>query len=195
MKKSATLPLITVLVLSSLVMVNAVSAQSIPKPPVPEFTVKYVAHPYDVPTTYSTDPYTGETITHEGYHVENKSIEVWITNQAFTPYTDKEGDLIRLYYDVRVKGHFGDSWASIFHGSSESEEYTIEYYIVGESAADDMMRNLSAGDQLDFQVEAKIGKYSQFIDNRQENRSSSMYVSVFTGETSGWSETQTVTIP
>ena len=50
------------------------------KPSVPEFTVKLVAHPYDVPTTYSTDPYTGETITHAGYHMENKSIEVSIKN-------------------------------------------------------------------------------------------------------------------
>ena len=64
---------------------------SIPKPSVPEFTVKAVSHPYDVPTTYSTDPYTGETITHEGYHVENKSIEVWIKNQPFTPYADADG--------------------------------------------------------------------------------------------------------
>ena len=36
----------------------------IPKPSVPEFTVALVDTSYDVPTTYSTDPYTGKQLTH-----------------------------------------------------------------------------------------------------------------------------------
>jgi hypothetical protein len=78
MSKLATLLFITVLTVSSLVMVGSVFAQSIQTPSVPEFTVKLVAHPYDVPPTTTTtiDQYTGQEIvtTIPGYHVENKSI-------------------------------------------------------------------------------------------------------------------------
>ena len=78
----------------------------------PEFTVRLVAHPYDVPPTTTTtiDQYTGKEIvtTTPGYHVENKSIEITVTNQPFIPYTDAEGHLINLYYNVRFKGHFGE---------------------------------------------------------------------------------------
>ena len=51
----------------------------------PEFSVKLVSHPYDVPTTTTVwvDPYTGEktTTTNQGYHVENRSIEITRTKR------------------------------------------------------------------------------------------------------------------
>jgi len=85
------LMLLTLLVLSTFVMVKAVFAESIQAPYVPEFTVELVAHPYDVPpvTTTTIDQYSGEEIvtTIPGYHVENKSIEITIKNQPFTPFT------------------------------------------------------------------------------------------------------------
>jgi hypothetical protein len=69
--KHLALALILLLATSSMLWVESVSAQSIPKPSVPEFSLKYVDHSYDVPTTYGTDPYTGKTIiTQEGYHVQ-----------------------------------------------------------------------------------------------------------------------------
>jgi len=161
------------------------------KPSVPEFTVKLVAHPYDVPTTYSTDPYTGETITHAGYHVENKSIEVSIKNQPFTPYTDMDGKSINLYYNVRVKGHFEENWTELFSASGEypsagsypkqdyGSQYTIVFY----------PRIVPSNGQMDFQVEALVGYYTQvYLGNTPA------YYDVFTGETSDWSNTQTITI-
>jgi hypothetical protein len=60
-------------------MTNPVNAQKstpninapIPTPSIPEFTIKYVDHSYDVPTTTTshTTPYTGETttVTRQGY--------------------------------------------------------------------------------------------------------------------------------
>jgi hypothetical protein len=72
MSKLATLLFFTVLTVSSLVMVETAFAQSIPKPSVPEFTLVLVDSSYDVPTTYSIDPYTGDNVTHNGYHVEDK---------------------------------------------------------------------------------------------------------------------------
>ena len=81
----ATLLLIIALMASNLIAVQALTIDDIPKPLTPEFTVKIVAHPYDVPpkTTTTIDQYTGKetTTTQPGYHVENKSIEITIKNQ------------------------------------------------------------------------------------------------------------------
>lgn len=126
MSRSLVLLLITVLVLSSLVMVGSVFAQS-----VPEFTLKLVAHPYDVPSTYEIDPYTGEKIiTSYGYHEENKSIEVTIKNQPFTSTLDASGNYTSLYYNVRYKGNYADEWSPseqsltrIFYDASNSDNF------------------------------------------------------------------------
>lgn len=69
-------------------MVKPAHAQSIPTPSVPEFTVKFVNASYEVPTSYSTDPYTGQNVTHSSYFVENSSIELTITNQPFVSFID-----------------------------------------------------------------------------------------------------------
>jgi hypothetical protein len=194
MNKRATLLLITVLAVSSLIVVKSAFAQSIPKPSVPEFTVKLVAHPYDVPTTYTTDPYTGENITYPGYHVENRSIESTIKNQPSV-----WGENYTLYYNVRVKGYFEKNWTELQSHSAQSDsKYTVlslpVYY--------------PPKAQVDFQVEA-------IIIHSYENRVFSddwlaqhplaevmqpgledIYEQEFTiVGTSGWSETQTVTIP
>ena len=110
--------MINVLIFTSITYVSTVQAESsIPKPSVPEFTVKLASYPYDVPptTTTTADPYTGkETITTQpGYRVENKSIELTIKNQPFTPYTDAEGHIVNMYYNVHVKGHFEDCWREL----------------------------------------------------------------------------------
>src|SRR3972149_2373794 len=89
MNKKISLLLILALTASSLTAVKGVSVESIPKPSAPEFTVKIVSYPYDVPpkTTTTIDQYTGKetTTTTPGYHVENKSIEVAIKNPQFAP--------------------------------------------------------------------------------------------------------------
>ncbi len=46
-----------IFVTSSMMMVK--SAYSISAPSIPEFAVTLIAHPYDLSTTYSTNPYTG----------------------------------------------------------------------------------------------------------------------------------------
>jgi hypothetical protein len=194
MGKRAALLLIPILALASLIMVETVFAQPIAKPSVPEFTVKLVEHPYDVPTTYSIDKYTGENITNPGYHVENKTIEISIKNPP-TFY----GENNILYYNVRVKGHFEKNWTELQSYSAQSDsEYTVlslpVYY--------------PPKAQVDFQVEA-------IIVHSYENRVFSddwlaqhplaevmqpgledIYEQEFEiVGTSGWSETQTVTIP
>ena len=120
---------------------------STPTLAVPEFTVELVAYPYDVPTTYSTNPYTGETITHQSYHVENKSIEVRIRNQPFTTYHDADGHEVNLYYNVNIKGHFEESWTWSERYSPSTSEYTVL----------NLPENYPAEAQVDFEVDAILG--------------------------------------
>ncbi len=216
MSKPATLILIAVLVLSSIGAIAAVSAESIPKPSVPEFTVKYVDNSYDVPPTYDVDPYTGEPVmTYAGYHIENKSIEVIIKNQHFTSYRNENGSPVRLCYYVRYKGHFenwttgypdwehmGEHYVMGYRSPSDSEYTVVDFGFAGNNGSDtygDRLRDeISAGDKLDFRVEAIIG-YSTLVNEPAQfymvpygDEISRHYD--FTGERSGWSDTQTITI-
>ena len=165
----------------------------------PEFTVQLVAHPYDVPPTTTTtiDQYTGKEIvtTTPGYHVENKSIEITVTNQPFTPYTDAKGHLINLYYNVRFKGHFGQEsdWEEPFHkpirngiyGTSKKHpQSSSEYTLIS------FPSEFQDGDAVDFQVQTLEGYYTPW-----EPLPIPMGTSRFTGEKSDWSSTQTITIP
>jgi hypothetical protein len=153
--------------------------------------VKAVAHPYDVPTTYSTDPYTGETITHEGRHVENKSIEIWIKNQPFTPYDDAEGHQVNLYYSVRVKGHFEPDWSTpTTYSESDSAERipqsNSEYTVLS------LVNYYSPKAQVDYQVEALVGHfYTAYWPPGHSIQFP--YTEFQVDDTSGWSSTQTLT--
>jgi hypothetical protein len=188
--------LFAMLALSGLVMVGCASAQFVQTPSVPEFTVELVDSSYDEPTTYFTDPYTGETVTHEGYHVYRQNIELKIKNQPFTPYTETGGQNIDFYYNIRIKGHFTGDWIELYNPSdgfppqSSGSEYTEFSYIWG-GDANTMMGSksisLPAGAQVDFQVEAMVGYTSR-------SGEPPWFPWTFYGETSGWSSTQTLTI-
>jgi hypothetical protein len=180
---------------------------AITKPSVPEFTVKLVAHPYDVPTTYSIDPYTGENITHPGYHVENKSIEVTIKNQPFSPYKDANGNYIGLYYNVSYKGHYGNDWSYYpnyggWYPASHSDYVVIAFSFGGNnqssytsSSQAELGANISPGGQADFRVQAIIGNVTEINTGFIMFGSEVINYDIITVETSDWSSTQTVTIP
>jgi hypothetical protein len=193
MSKHATLLLIVILTVSNLIVVKAVPAlASIPKPSVPEFTLKFAAHPYDVPTTYGIDPYTGKNVTiQEGYHVENKSIEVTIRNQPAS----------NLFYNVRYKGHFGESWTELYSYSMYSSDSLIpqsnsEYTVLSIPAVYPFI----SGAQIDFQVEALSWHYIEVWISDHPMAPPPIneighYEQRFTlDETSDWSNTQTITI-
>ena len=163
---------------------------------VPEFTVKLVDSSFDVPTSYSIDPYTGENLTHTGYHVESRSIELTIKNQLFVPYYDNSsGWNIRFYYNIRIKGHYSEDWIELYRASDgyttqSDSEYTTMSYALGENTDTILgtkMITFPAGAQVDFQVEAMMGYVHR-------DATVTMAPWVFTGEKSDWSETQTVTI-
>ncbi len=173
MNKGGALLLIILLAVSSLILIESVSAQSIPKPSVPEFTAKMADHSYDVPSTTVnyTNPYTGqqETKTSGGYHVENITIDVTIKNQPFTS-TNIDGNTSRLFYEIRWKGHF-ENWSTynefndinyrydsdnfyqgINYGiQASNSDYTIKSYSILS------IGNIPQNGMVDFQVKAQIG--------------------------------------
>jgi hypothetical protein len=167
---SFSLLLVVILAVSSLMIVESASAQSIAKPSVPVFTIETVSFPYDVPTTHSIDPYTGKDITHPGYHVENKTIEIRIKNQSFSG---------PIFYNIRFKGHFSQDWAyyRLHNGSSDGnlmQDNNVAYTLVPIDAY------LPSEGLVDFQIEALTGYEHGISEPFGTPR-------VITGETSGWS--------
>jgi hypothetical protein len=176
-------------------------AQSTQKPSTPEFTVQLVSHAYDVPssTTSSVDPYTGKenVVTYPGYHVENRSIEIKISNQPFAPYTDANGNDVGIYYDVRVKGHFSDDWKDLYSPyESPTRDGPSGSYEKSPAQSDSQYTILSLSPdyptdaKVDFQVQAFEGYYSQYWPYM----AIPVYIWVFNGTFSVWSQTQTITI-
>jgi hypothetical protein len=178
---------------------------SIPKPSVPEFTVKLIDSSYDVPTTYSIDPYTGEKVTHEGYRVESRTIEIRIKNVPFTRFEIEDGSntyTVRFYYNIRFKGRFEEEWHEAYNPNvnglpvRDSGPETV-ISLQGEYSSTEGLKLTpdSAGfyatfppnAQVDFQVEAMIGYIHHVV-------AVPFSADVFEGETSGWSNTQTITI-
>jgi len=125
MSKGATLLLITILVLSSLVMVGSAFAQSAPKPSVPEFTVKFVNASYTVTTTNS---YTG---LDETKLISNDTIEITITNQPF------DYSSYQTFYNIRVKPHFADDWTEVYPLRNRTSSYGDDGFSYAEYMNDD----------------------------------------------------------
>jgi hypothetical protein len=194
------------------------------KPSVPEFTLYLVNQPYQIsPTTptYTTDPYTGETKLQNpgspGYQVDNWTIQLWIPNMQFN-YLGSSATY-HLYYNVRTKGHFEQSWRELYspfnglHSANYNDNgtfipngspaqsnnvytvitysaYTVPYYTYPPVA-------YPPNAQVDFQISAILGHDSQiFVDDHP-------LVPMLIGHEepaisydiqSDWSNTQTLTI-
>jgi hypothetical protein len=176
--KPATLLLVAVLAVSSLIAVKSLPSLAISKPSVPEILdISFSAHPYDVPPVTSIDPYAGKNITTQaGYRAKNKTIDFTVKNQ---PYSELEG---KLYYQVGYKGHYGDSWSTFFQPLlASSGEYTVLAIPSG------ILSGPPEG-KMDFRVRAGIGyvtSWQYFMDT---------YVYELHGEKSDWSSTQTIAI-
>ncbi len=171
---------------------------SIPKPSIPEFTLKFMDNSYDVPPTYGIDPYTGKNVmTKAGHRIENKTIEVTIKNQPFSYYYDDRGNFVGQYYNIRFKGHFESYWHqvkadNIYHLPHYLPSSYSEYTTTSFGLGDDYVLDVAPGGQVDFQVMAFIGYYNRISDGPTPLGEAYHYV--FTGESSDWSSTQMVTI-
>jgi hypothetical protein len=112
MNKRVALLLIVALAVSSLIAIKPAPAEApIPKPSVPEFTVKFVNASYSVTTT---NPYTGLS---ETKLKSNNSIEVTINNQPFD-YSNNQ-----IYFNVRVKPRFADNWTEVYPVQNLTSSY------------------------------------------------------------------------
>jgi hypothetical protein len=203
MKERLFLLLILIFTALSLTAVNLAPA-SITKPSVPEFTLEFIDQSYDEPTTYSINPYTGENVTHPGYHVPLIVFQMTIENQPFVPYYDEESEWnIGFYYNIRMKGSYSEDWIELYRPSdgyphqSDSDYTVIQLGTLG-GAGLSIVTNVKMIDvpskgKADFQVEAMIGYVHRGYDPNATEQLI-MFPWVFTGETSGWSNTQTITI-
>jgi hypothetical protein len=162
----------------------------IPKPSVPQFTLTYADHSYDVApkTTSSTDPYTGKvtTTTIPGYHVKNYTIDVSIKNQPY-PITINNGNISTLKYFIQAKGHFepedsfwtsGDGMINGATAVTSNSEYTVASISLG---------TISEG-ALDFRVQASLGYDYIYYYGLVPFHG-------WASADSGWSSTKTITIP
>jgi len=141
-------------------------AQSVPKPSVPEFTLRFANNSYFVlvKTTYTTNPYTGKITSsvEGGYLVKNYAIEITIQKQLF-PSTIN-GSAARLYFNVRAKGHFEENWADLNIPSEDENSITVYWlgYLPPQQDSDYTVLYIPAntypdGGAVDFQVRAILG--------------------------------------
>ena len=196
LSKAVALIIVVFFVVSSLMMAESACAQ-VSKPSVPEFTVQYADHSYDMPPTYTKDPYTGQShLSRPGYHVDNRTIDITIKNQHFTPYTDANGNSVQLDYNIRSKGHF-DDWDSGSTRYMNSFQMSTSTYT--EISINVASWNIPAGGQIDFQVQAT----TSYTTYSSSSGSSAVYgcggvasepTPQTTVENSDWSGTQTVTV-
>jgi hypothetical protein len=147
-------------------MVEFTSAQSIPTPSVPEFTVTLISSPPDS-------------------HFVNKTIELSIKNQPSFPNNG-------FFYNVRTRINDGN-WSLLYTiddvPSQSSGEYTnLSYpseqpFVEYQYSLGDRIQDLFAGDKADFQVQAMIGSVHRIFNPNATNQLE-MYPYIFTGETS-----------
>ena len=172
MRKCTVLLLLTCLVTSSLIVyaVPLVSAQAGYKPSIPQFSAKA----FDK--------------TYVGTDTVDRSVEVTIKNQPFTPYTDANGDTYNLYYTAQYR----------LNSSDEQDWITVYYipYIQSDSQYTTKMCVLYGldksvfGSRIEFRVKAEIGCLKVYTNTDGYMVIGSDFALV---SSSGWSNIQKVT--
>jgi hypothetical protein len=183
---------------SFMVFTPTVSARPIPTPSTPQVTVAFVDNSSDVPPTVTStiDPYNGQNITTNspGYHLSDKKIQLTIKNQAYPSIIN--GNQSNLYFNVRMKGHYATDWSILYSCSTTSAGSLI----VALSSGDTVLTfpaNYRINDEVDFQVQAVLGyeySYETYFYG-QTSHTLPLEVNTFNYESSGWSQTQTFTMP
>ena len=201
----------------SLIMLKPANAQSIPNPSIPEFTLRYIKASFNV-TTFDT--YTGANITQQ---IDNSTVELAIKNQPYQ--TSLDNKTYYLYYNIRTKSHDGQDWAEhyplsylISNGILWWDEPIQHAWFISTLNNFDGTRNLPASNSAyttlafpaksypintDFQVEALIGHKASYFPPNQFPRYPDDYglgkhvflAGVILDTSSGWSDTQTVSLP
>ncbi|MCW4000007.1 MAG: hypothetical protein NWE93_07195 [Candidatus Bathyarchaeota archaeon] len=164
---------------------GAVNAQaSIPKPSVPQFTVTFDGPSFTLNTTYHLDQNTGEVVADIGYTNQYSYLVLTIKNQQFD---SSHGE---LYYQIQIKNqNTGHQWQNVTYDgpnpkqTTNSEVTELTLSIQGQWGVPNL-----AGTQTEIQVRAMLGDFYY----------GHVYVFggwMFSGETSDWSSTQSVSVP
>jgi len=155
-------------------MIKPASAQTIPKPSVPEFTITISDHSYDVPPTYAINNYTGKTeMTKAGHHVNNYTLAINIRNQILDSDTE-----VNLYYNISLKGHFSNGWDYLQFDTNQPDKFkasnsdvTIILLTIGDSfrngyyVLSGVSSDFPAGGKIDFRVQTLAGSYSFYRED------------------------------
>ncbi len=192
--KSFALILILILIIPilslSLSFVKPAFAQTAATPSTPEFTIKLGVASNDVPSTYSLNSSSGQTIAQPGYHEEYTTIELVIKNQplVFTNYPGWNG--VGFFYNVRTTTTPDTgSWNELYNAQDG-------YLIPANSSYTTVSIPFKGNDMIDIQVEAMIGQIVklQVSDPNTPSHWRDAGTSLFEGQFSGWSANQTATI-
>jgi len=181
--------LVCTLVFAGFTCMSDVQVQAASKKPIiPEFTATFVAGSSEVSPPFQQwiDPYTGKTMdttmTTPSYTVDFEVIRIEIKNPNHPN---------KLQYNVRTKGYFlgSESWRDVYDpNSGYPQQEAGSYTIINIDA-----KNYPDGGKIDAQVEALDG-YLEEKGGWEPETAHRWYYKVFVGETSGWSNTKTVTI-
>lgn len=219
--KSFALILTLIVITPSLTIpiIKTANAQTITKPSVPEFTITVNDHSYYEPSTtpsYYTDPYTGEKHLikegQEGHSVQNGTIDLTIYTQKLDDYS-VQGNSVSLYFRVAYKGHFEPSWnyflpdygfygndSQYLHASQDGinkvqfgfGQFSFDFGEYKSIYIPPSFGEIEEGGQIDFKVEAFVGHTS--ASKYATQRGLETYYA-YIGESSGWSDVQTVSVP
>jgi hypothetical protein len=176
MKNSAYAALL-LLTLAATLLLAASCLATVPKPSVPEFTIKLVDASSPETVTYQVNPYTGETESHTRIALYDLKMHIIVKNQPYPGTVD--GNTTELQYNVRVKGHFSEAWEPL--GVESASPQTAPPDGSGTTELVLPAGQFVSGAQVDVQVEAVSG--------------SNLAMYGFESQSSGWSSTQTVIIP
>ncbi|XHH07691.1 MAG: hypothetical protein ACFCUE_08905 [Candidatus Bathyarchaeia archaeon] len=164
--------IIVILTVSNLIMINTVSAQSVPKPSVPQFSLKIV----------------------------DNTVQTTIENQPIIP---NGHDTAYIFIDIRIKSHDSIDWVNVtVPNLSEgirgyiSETGTSGYTIIQKdiNSICVLLRLPHGVHQIDYQVEAINGYLNTTMPYAPPIGFDPNSTPVIIVSTSGWSETQTITI-
>jgi hypothetical protein len=213
--KGFSLLLVVILSLSSMLMVESASAQTIPKPSAPVTKVQFVNHSYYVSpkTTTLTNPYTGEPVvtTSEGYYIQNDTFVIKLTGQPLANNVEVNGHGLSLYFVVGSKGHYASQWENLSSHYSVPVQGFIGSYskwlLSGDNATyptDDNGYTIAGfdgfiggqyGGQVDFRACTVIGYTLTVLETPNPFNIRNPYSTEFVVvQESDWSPTQTIRI-
>ena len=168
--KTFALFLILIMTISSLslLMVKPASAQTIPTPSVPEFTIE----------------------------LNSTALQITIKNQAFAPYVSN-GQNIMLFFDVRAMNETDQAYSVMYTAEftyptqSVSEYTTLTYQWIQNENEDllelgGLLEETPPSTNVSFEVQAMIGSINNPVSGGEL---------VFNGTESSWSSPQTITMP